>query len=395
MSAVKALHACALASLFLLSDLQAATLREAFDQAWSIHAPVQNAQIERYDAQLYASQAWTPEPPSIGLAHTTDQLNSNTGNREWEVELSTPIWLYGQRERAANVAQAEQAAFNGESMLAQLALAGSLRETWWQARLAELEVNLAVQKLAAEQALAADVSQRVKSGDLAPTDDRQSKIAVLQAKKELSTAQLALDAAQQNFALLSLGAALPEQAETLQQPTGEHPLIASLGLNANSAQTKLQQAAGDTRNAPEIGLSYSAEKDAKSEPYRGRVKIGIKIPLGSESRNRPRISAANAELIQAQFELELETAKLANALKAAQSALVQSRADQEISTEQLQLANERAQWIAKGFRLGQFDLTVQLKSLQDQFTAQSEQARSRLAVDRAISRVNQAAGVLP
>ena len=74
---------------------------------------------------------------------------------------------------------------------------------------------------------------------------------------------------------------------------------------------------------------------------------------------------------------------------------MQSRADQEISTEQLQLANERAQWIAKGFRLGQFDLTVQLKSLQDQFTAQSEQARSRLAVDRAISRVNQAAGVLP
>ena len=101
MSAVKTLRACALASLFLLPNLQAATLREALDQAWSVQAPAQNAQNERYNAELQASQAWTPEPPSIGLSHTTDQLNANAGRREWEVELSTPVWLYGQRERAA------------------------------------------------------------------------------------------------------------------------------------------------------------------------------------------------------------------------------------------------------------------------------------------------------
>ncbi|WP_348946350.1 TolC family protein [Chitinibacter sp. FCG-7] len=393
MSAVKT--ACILASLFVLANSQAATLREALDQAWSVHAAAQNAQNERYSADIQASQAWTPEPPSIGFSHTTDQLNDNTGRREWEVELSTSVWTYGQRERATNVALAEQAAFTGESILARLSLAGVLREAWWDARLAQLDFDLAKRKLAAEQEIAIDVNRRIKSGDLAPTDDRQSKIAVLQAKKEVGIAQLAFERAQQSFALLSRGVALPEHAEVLQERAGEHPQLASLDLNAKSAQAKLQQAAGDTRNASEVALTYTSEKDASDEPYRGRVKVGIKIPFGSEARNRPRIAAANAALIQAQTQLDLEKQQVTNALKAAQSELAQSRAEQDIAAEQLQLANERAQWIEKGFRMGQFDLTTQLKSLQDRFAAESEQARTRLAVDRAISRMNQAAGILP
>lgn len=91
----------------------------------------------------------------------------------------------------------------------------------------------------------------------------------------------------------------------------------------------------------------------------------------------------------------MKTQQITNALKVAQAELAQSRTEQDIAAEQLQLANERAQWIEKGFRLGQFDLTTQLKSLQERFAAESEHARSRLAVDRAISRVNQAAGILP
>jgi cobalt-zinc-cadmium efflux system outer membrane protein len=395
MSAVKTLQACALASLFLLTNLQAATLREALDQAWSVQAPSQNAQNERYSAELQASQAWTPEPPSIELAHTSDQFNNNTGRREWEVGLSTPVWLYGQRERATNVAQSEHAAFIGEAKLAQLNLAGALREAWWDARFAELDFAQANRKLAAEEQLAVDVSRRVKAGDLAPTDDSQSKIAVLLAKKAVSSTKLVFDRNRQAYLLLSRGAALPDFAEVLQENPNQHPLLASLGLNANSAQAKLSQSAGDTRNAPEIGLTYTSEKDASDEAYRGRIKLGIKIPFGSDSRNRPRITAANAALIASQTALELEQARIANAISSAQMELAQSREAQALAAEQLKLASERAEWIAKGFRLGQFDLLVQLRSLQEKFDAESESARSRLAVDRAISRLNQAVGVLP
>ena len=390
-----AFKACLVSSIFILNYAQAATLRDALDQAWAVQAPAQQAHAERYNADLNASRAWTPEPPSIGLSHTTDQLNDNTGLREWEVELATPIWLYGQRDRAASVAQSAQAAFAGVSKLARLVLAGSLREAWWEARLAELDFSLAKRKLAAEQALATDVSRRVKAGDLAKSDESLSKIAVLQAKKELGVAQLAFERAQQGFSLLSRGAALPEQAEAEQERSGEHPLLASLGLNAQRSQAQLQQAAGDTRDAPELSLSYTSEKDASDEAYRGRVTLGIKIPFGSESRNRPRISAANAELISAQTSLQLEQQQVASAIKTAQSELAQSRAEQELAFEQWQLAVERGEWIEKGFRLGQFDLTTQLKTLQERSTAESEHARSRLLVERAISRLNQAAGILP
>ncbi|WP_297576726.1 TolC family protein [uncultured Deefgea sp.] len=401
MSAVKTWPAHALASVLLLSmglaTAQAATLRDAFEHAWSVQAPAQYAQNQRYSAQFLASQAWTPEPPTLGLSHTSDQLNANTGRREWELALSTPIWLYGQRERAVQVAHTEQAAFAGASRLAQLALAGALREAWWDVRAAELEVELAQNQVNAEQALAVDVKQRLKAGDLAPSDARQSHIGVLQAKKNLGMAQLTLQRAQQSFTLLSRGAALPASAEveTETEAAGAHPLLASLGLTANSAQAKLQQAAGDTPNAPEIGLSYTVEKDASDAAYRGRIKLGFQIPLGAQSRNLPRIAAANAELIQAQLELEQQVTSIASGLKIAQSALIQSRAELDIAAEQRQLSAEQAQSIDKGYRLGQFDLTTQLKSQQAQLAAQSEYARARLAVNRAISRLNQAAGILP
>jgi cobalt-zinc-cadmium efflux system outer membrane protein len=311
------------------------------------------------------------------------------------VELSTPVWLYGQRERAANVAQSERAAFIGETTLAQLNLAGALRGAWWDTRFAELDFTQAKRKLAAEEQLAVDVSRRVKAGDLAPTDESQSKIAVLLAKKEVSAAKLVLERNQQAYLLLSRGVALPDLAELVQENPNPHPLLASLGLNAQSAQAKLSQSAGDTRNSPEIGLTYTSEKDASDEAYRGRVKVGIKIPFGSDSRNRPRIATANAALIAAQTALELEQGRIANGISNAQLELAQSREAQELAGEQLKLASERAEWIAKGFRLGQFNLLAQLKSLEEKFDAESESARSRLAVDRAISRLNQAVGVLP
>lgn len=55
----------------------------------------------------------------------------------------------------------------------------------------------------------------------------------------------------------------------------------------------------------------------------------------------------------------------------------------------------RSAWIDKGFRLGQFDLLAQLRSQQEQLDAEAQVQRAEHGLGRAISRFNQAAGVLP
>ncbi|MDP3845947.1 MAG: TolC family protein [Pseudomonas sp.] len=386
-----------LASATWLGNVQAATLREALDHAWAAQANQLSARDQQFSAQVVASQAWTPAPPSVGLFNTTDQFNDNYGRREWEVELSAPIWLPGQREQAEALANAEKTAFSGRSALSRWQLAGQLRESWWAQRLAQLDVRSAGEQLQAAQVLAKDVGQRVRAGELAALDDNLAQSRIQQAKRQQSIAQLELQRARQSFALISRGAALPEQNELLASPPALelHPVLSNLQDATRSAQARLEQATGDTRDAPELALSYTSERDGFDDPYRGRVKLGITVPFGSESRNQPRITAANVDWIEAQTSRELESQRISAELASASLELTQSQQQRALAGEELTLARQRAEWIAKGFRLGQFDLPAQLRSQQEQLEAQAQVTRAEYAIGRAISRFNQAAGVLP
>jgi cobalt-zinc-cadmium efflux system outer membrane protein len=386
-----------LASASLLSSAQAATLREALDHAWAVQAKPLSAREQQFAAQVTASQAWTPAPPSIGLFNTSDQLNGDYGRREWEVGLSTPIWLPGQREQVEALASAEQTAFSGRSAVGRWQLAGQLRESWWALRFAQLDIANANRQLDQTQALAKDVGQRVQAGDLAALDQSQANSQIQQAKQQQSLAQLELQRARQSFALISRGAVLPEQNETLESPPAleRHPVLSSLQDATRSAQARLEQATGDSRDAPEVALSYTSERDDVNDPYRGRIKLGITVPFGSQARNQPRITAANADWIEAQTSRELESQRISAEIASARFELAQSQQQQTLAAEELPRVKERAGWVAKGFKLGQFDLQTQIRSQQELLDAQAHVARAEYAIGRAISRFNQAAGVLP
>lgn len=397
MSGIHLLRVAIFASASLFSTAQAATLREALDHAWAAQANQLSARDQQFSAQVAASQALTPAPASVGLFNTSDQLNDNYGRREWEVEVSVPIWLPGQREQAEALATAEKTAFSGRSALSRWQLAGQLRESWWALRLAQLELRSAAEQLDAAQVLAKDVGQRVRAGELAALDDNLAQSRIQQAKRQHSMAQLELQRAGQTFALLSRDAVLPEQSELLATPPALelHPVLSSWQDATRSAQARLEQASGDSRDAPQVALSYTSERDGFEDPYRGRVKLGITVPFGSESRNQPRITAANADWIEAQSSRELASQRISAELANARLELSQSRQQRALADEELRLAKQRAEWIAKGFRLGQFDLPAQLRSQQEQLEAQAQVTRAEYGVGRAISRFNQAAGVLP
>ena len=146
----------AVVALGFSSPLSATTLKEVLENAWSNQ--VQAARAEQYDAQLSASQSWIPEPPTLSVSGRSDQIDANSGLREWEAEISQPIWLWGQRDRAQAVAQSEREAGIRRFAHERWQLAGELREAWWEVRLAEAEQKEAQRRLDETKQLEADVA---------------------------------------------------------------------------------------------------------------------------------------------------------------------------------------------------------------------------------------------
>lgn len=104
------------------------TLRLALDAAWALSpqaraAPSRQAELQ---ARENASQSLMAGTPSITLAHRSDQFNGNGGLREYEVELSMPLWNSGVRASTQRQIATERAAFGPQQALARLKLAGEL-----------------------------------------------------------------------------------------------------------------------------------------------------------------------------------------------------------------------------------------------------------------------------
>jgi cobalt-zinc-cadmium efflux system outer membrane protein len=379
------------------APLPAATFRDVLDHAWSNQA--QAARARQYAAQFSASQAWVPDPPTLTISNRSDQIDTNNGLREWEAEITQPIWLWGQRERAQAVAKSEREAGTQRFAEGRWQLAGELRETWWEVRLAEAERNEAERKLKEAAQLEADVLRRVKAGDLAPLDLNQVRSSVAIAKTEVLRTQTAVARTLAQYQALSKGAPLPDLPEALASwKTGtfsDHPALASLAAATAAAQAKFRQVSGDTRNAPEIGVTLTRERSNFNEPYQTLAKVALKIPFGSESRNQPRIAAANADWIEAQLLTEQTRRKLDATITANQLELEQSQGTMSLLQERLQLVEQSALWVDKAFHAGQLDLPARLKAESDLTTARLAYSRAKLEAARAISRYNQAVGVLP
>ena len=150
-----------------------------------------------------------------------------------------------------------------------------------------------------------------------------------------------------------------------------------------------------TRDAPEIELGMRRERAAFGEPYANSVIVAIKVPFATDARNQPRITGANAELIEAQATLQLERQKVAADIDAAVVELEQAREAEMLAEERFRLAADTQSLFARSFALGDLDLPTRLRADNERFEAELAQTRSRLERGRAVSRLNQAFGVIP
>ena len=378
----------------------AQTLRDAVEAAWA-KQPMAQARVAReaeLDARRAATRALSPEPPSIGVAHLTDQVGNNEGKREWELELSMPLWLPGQRDRRLAVVEAEAVQFSSGSSAAKWRIAGEVREAYWQMRLADAELQLARRKATEAGVLRAEVDKRFRAGDVARLDINQAEIAEQLASITVAEAQSKLARAIQTFRGLTGLSTAAEQAEappTTPVDLDAHPALQALTRAGDAAMTRLNQVGADTRDPPEVSLGGKREREAAGEPSSNGLFIRFRMPFATAARNQPRITAANADLIEARAAYEVERRRLESEIEAARREQEFATAAIALAERRFALASDTQRLAARGFSLGEFDLVTRLRAESERFDAELALQRARIEASRAASKVNQAYGLIP
>lgn len=375
------------------------TLRAALDRAWERAVQARAAESRQTEAQASRALAdrWWAEPPSIAVAEKSDRFNADRGAREREIDLSLPLWLPGQR--AAHDAFARSDAAHAEAALAaaRLALAGELRQTVWQVAAARADVEIAAQRLATAEALQADVLRRQQAGDLARTDLLLAQDETLSAQAGVAEAWARERQAQGRLRLLTGLERLPgdiEEAAATSTAT-VHPRLILAQAALDRARADLQSVIQDRRAPPELSLALTQSREEFAAPSRSALRIGIRVPLGSEALNAPKLAAANTQQIQAEAELRQITAELEAELHEAQAALEDAEAIHQGAQRRAGLASERLLLLHKAFSLGELGLAELMRARAASSESQLGQLRAKNALGAARARLNQARGMLP
>ena len=391
----------------------ATTLKQAFIAAWQ-RQPEAQSQAARQDAAIARRQAansWTAEPASLELSVKSDRLNQNRGSREDAAGVAFPLWLPGERARTGALADAELRATQSRVLAAQLRTAASVRMSYWQWQRARGEQELARDRLRNAQQFATDVTKRVKAGDLARSDQHQADGAVAAAELGLAEAVSTLTSAAQQLRILTgntpaLSAAVAPDTSAVAEPVpvlpadlaaldNDHPAVAELLDRAALARRAAELARVQTRGNPELSLATARDRGLSGEPYQQSITLGIRIPLGSDSRNRAKVATAQADVIEAQAQLGLERERLLADLDGARDRIDAAQAQMTAADKRAQLARESRGFFQKSFQMGETDLPTRLRIEFEAGEAERQARRTRIDHAAAVSALRQALGLLP
>ena len=391
---------------------QPTTLKQAFDAAWLRQPEAQSreARQQAAAARRQVADSWTAEPAALELSLKSDRLNKNEGSREIEAGLAIPLWLPGERARTRALADAELRVAASRVLAAQLRTAASVRESYWLWQRARIELDLARERLGNAQALAGDVVRRVKAGDLARADQHQADGAAATAEAGLAEAVGTLAGASHQLRaltgippgpnavpVLDAGAVpepVPGVPDFAAMDTG-HPAVAELLDRAEVARRATELARVQTRGNPELTLATTRDRGMSGEPYQQSMTLGVRIPFGSDSRNRAKLATAQADGIEAQAQLDLERQRLLSELDAARLRLASARTQLIAADKSSQLARESRGFFQKSFRMGETDLPTRLRIEIEAIAAERQAARTRIDLAAAVSALRQTLGLLP
>ena len=377
------------------------TLRAAVDAAWqrAVAARESQGQRRRAEADRTAAGSFWAAPPSLELSHRNDRLQSNAGRRETEIGVAVPLWLPGQKAARAGTADAAATQALAAEQVARLRLAGELREAAWQLAALQAEAAQADMQIQALKQLADDVERRVVAGDLARADALAAQAELLAASALQSDVRQRLQAARARWTLLTGLAAAPDMSvealEGAPAPAASHPELQLANQSTELARKRVELMRHSRRDAPELTVGVRQDVPGRAEASQGSLVVGLRLPFGTDDRNRPLEAAALSELDVAEtHELRLRE-RLDSDIAAAREAKRSAKAQLDAETARARLLRERASLIDKSLRAGETPLPDLLRALAAAAQADSAAARQTAALGLARARLQQNLGILP
>ena len=382
------------------------SLLDALSAAWqrSVAARQNDGQRRSAEAQRHAATQLWPVPPSLELSHRNDRLQHNAGQSETEIGVAVPLWLPGQR--AARYASADTAATQAVAaeQVAQLQLAGEVREAAWLLAALQAELAQADGQAQALTLLADDVERRVRAGDLARADALAARAEQLAADALQSELRQRLLAARARWTLLTGLTAWPDVAAAggvepaPGAPRGTaapHPVQQLASITTEVARKRLDELRLSRRDTPELTVGYRRDVPGRAEAAQGSLVVGLRLPFGTDDRSRPQEASARAELDAAQLTERLLLERLSSDQASAGDAHRAAQRQLDTETARARLLRERASLIDKSFRAGETPLPDLLRALASAAQADSAVARQTAALGLARAHLQQALGLLP
>jgi outer membrane protein, heavy metal efflux system len=383
----------------------APSFEQALESAWLLDAASRTVRAKQAEisAKQQAASAWFVGSPSLNIAHRTDRLNKNSGLREYEAEIELPLW--DRRTKGATQQQyiIEEQGISSNAQLAKLKLAGSLRNLMADYALAELEYDLALRKLTESKQLASDIERRLRAGDVAKLDalQAQSGIMLAQGQSTLALASKQRLLAQwksatnfDQFVPQTAAVKVLVNSNDTRLPQN-HPALLAGRAQLALAEAKLTLAEVDKRDPMELALGVTRERAAFGSAAESNIRVALRIPLGNDNRNMPRITAARTEVAQAQAELDMAERQLTLEIATAVSALQSSQALYKTAQERAQIAAQSQSLITRAYSLGERDLQARLRADSERYEADLAALRALAEQSRAAAQLQQALGLLP
>lgn len=382
-------------------------LAKAVEQAWRLtpRAAGTDARMSELRAAQEIASGLTPEPGAVSIKGDSDRLNGDRGLRAYEVELAVPLWLPGQQAAREAEAASRIDAAERQRVLSRLEVAADVREAWWALALARAAKMLAERRVDTARALETEVARRFRAGELSRIDANLARNEIHASEAELTEARVALDEAEQALRSLT-GSSAPQtlDEEMPRSPRSEpavddaarsHPALLAADARFRAAETRARVAAQSRRAAPELSLRVLRERGDFGEPYGNALGLTIKIPLSSAPVVRQQESAAQAELEEAAAERSQARTRVRLGIQRA--GLVVDAAERQfaLAAQSSRLATDNLRLAERAFALGETDLPTLLRVRAASWDADANLERRRFARAGAVSRWNQAIGVLP
>jgi outer membrane protein TolC len=209
-----------------------------------------------------------------------------------------------------------------------------------------------------------------------------------------------LQAAWVRWSVLTGLSALPDlSVATAPEPAAvvveQHPEWQLANQSTELARKRLELVRHSRRDAPELTVGVRQDMPGRGEASQGSFVVGLRLPFGTDDRNRPLEAAALSELDIAQTHEQRLRERLQSDIASAHESQRSAQIQLDVETNRAELLRERAVLIEKSFRAGETPLPDLLRALAAAAEADSAIARQTAALGLARARLQQAFGLLP